>query len=363
MVITRTPFRESFFGGGTDYPGWYMENGGSVLSTAINKYCYISIRYLPPFFEHRLRIVYSRIELCEKIEEIKHPSVRETLRFLNFDSGLEIHHDGDLPARSGMGSSSSFTVGLLHALYGLQGKLVNKNRLALESIHIEQNMIKETVGSQDQAAAAHGGLNHIIFKKGGEIEVKPITLNKSRRSEFNSHLMLFYTGIMRTASDVAETYVNDIKDKGELLNAMNELVEEGISILFGNKSISKFGELLHETWTLKRKLSSKVSNTFVDDIYQKARENGAIGGKISGAGGGGVMLFFVPPKDQIRVREALRDFIHIPFKLESSGSQIIFYDPGKENYNDAETYGTKRKINSFTELNEIEKKIRDSACI
>ena len=215
MVISRTPFRISFFGGGTDYPIWYRDHGGTVLGTTIDKYCYLTCRYLPPFFKHRIRLVYSRIENCRSVDDIVHPAVREVLRFSGIERGMEIHHDGDLPARSGMGSSSSFTVGLLHALYALQGQMPSKRQLALESIRIEQELIKETVGSQDQVLAAFGGLNHVVFAQNGEISVRPVTVSADRLKELNSHLMLFYSGIERTASDIAESYITDLNGKEE----------------------------------------------------------------------------------------------------------------------------------------------------
>lgn len=332
MVICRTPFRISFFGGGTDYPSWYLKQGGSVLATAINKYCYITCRYLPPFFEHRLRVVWSRIENVQSYEEIQHPAVREVLRFLKFERGIEIHHDGDLPARSGMGSSSSFVVGLLHALYALKGVMPSKHQLAMEGIHVEQNLIKETVGSQDQVSAAFGGLNHIVFGKGGDITVRPVTLTRERFLELNSHLMLFYTGIKRTASDVAKTYVDDIDACSGQLNILNDMVDKALEILSSNRCICSFGELLHESWQVKRSLSDKVSSDRVDELYETARANGAIGGKITGAGGGGFLLLFVPPSAQARVREALKNLLHVPFKFQKSGSEIIFYELEREDY-------------------------------
>ncbi|MFZ3045342.1 MAG: kinase [Desulfatirhabdiaceae bacterium] len=353
MIITRTPFRISFFGGGTDYPSWYLNNGGSVLSAAIDKYCYISLRYLPPFFEHRIRVVYSKVELCQIIDEIQHPAVRETLRFLDFNRGVEIHHDGDLPARSGMGSSSSFTVGLLHALYALRGMLVSKKQLAMESIHIEQNMIKETVGSQDQVAAAFGGLNHIKFNKNGEIDVCPIPVSIERREELCRHLMLFYTGIRRTASNVADTYVRDLNDKQKLMLRMNQMVEQGLDILQSNRSICEFGELLHDAWVAKQCLSDKVSNSTVDSLYDRSRKNGAIGGKITGAGGGGFLLLFVPPPAQRQLREGLKNLIHVPFQFEFHGSQINLYDPPVEDYSEIELDRDQRKICSCREMEAI----------
>ena len=330
MVISRTPFRISFFGGGTDYPIWYRDHGGTVLGTTIDKYCYISCRYLPPFFEHRIRIVYSRIENCQRVDQIAHPAVREVLRFLGIERGVEIHHDGDLPARSGMGSSSSFTVGLLHGLYALQGTMPSKRQLALEGIRIEQDLIKESVGSQDQVLAAFGGFNHIVFAPNGEISVRPVTVSAERLKELNSHLMLFYSGIERTASDIAESYITDLNGKKSQLRIMKDLVDESISILNGRGDIAAFGALLHEAWQAKRGLSAKVSNTQVDGIYELAMANGALGGKLLGAGGGGFMLLFVPPHDQPRVRECLNDLIYVPFRFEFAGSQIIFFDPQEE---------------------------------
>lgn len=331
MVISRTPFRISFFGGGTDYPAWYLNHGGSVLATTINKYCYLNVRFRPPFFGNKFRIVYSKIENCQTIDEITHPAVREILTFLKIDRGLEIHHDGDLPARSGLGSSSAFTVGLLHALYALKGQMPNKHQLAKESIHLEQEVLKEAVGSQDQVLAAYGGFNHITFHPNGEITLKPITLSHKRIKELENHLMLFYTGIPRTASKVAKSYVKKINNKKKQLLIMQDLVEEALSVLTSGQDITSFGELLNESWQIKRTLSSAVSNSFVDEIYQKSLSSGAIGGKLIGAGGGGFLLLFVPPYHQRRVREKLSKLIYVPFKFESQGSQIIFYD-AQEDY-------------------------------
>ena len=248
MIITRTPFRISLFGGGTDYPGWYREHGGAVLSTTIDKYCYITARYLPPFFEHQFRVVYSRIESTNRIEEIEHPSVRATLNFMNFQRGVEIHHDGDLPARSGMGSSSSFTVGLLNALHALQGHMATKEQLANESIMVEQDLLKENVGSQDQVNAAYGGFNRITFHTSGEISVRPVIIPPDRQDELTSHLMLFYTGIKRTADKVAGEYVASLEAKRRQLRILRDMVEEGLSILCGRGPIKEFGELLHAGW-------------------------------------------------------------------------------------------------------------------
>lgn len=308
---------------------------------------------LPPFFEHRLRVVYGKMECCQHFEEIQHPAVREVLRLLNIDQGLEIHHDGDLPARSGMGSSSSFTVGLLHALYAHLGIMPNKRQLAHESIHIEQNLIKETVGSQDQVCVAYGGLNQINFSTNGEIEVQPVTLSRERVAELNSHLMLFYTGIKRTASDIAKGYIKNFGDNRSVLKNLQEMVYEGINILRNDSNINEFGELLHKAWALKKSLSSEMSNGDVDDLYSRAQKAGAIGGKITGADGGGFLLLFVPPSKQKNVREALSDRIHVPFSFESKGSQIIFYEPEREDYIKLEKDRAKRVISSFKELDSI----------
>ena len=349
MIISRTPFRISFFGGGTDYPDWYRKHGGAVLATTIDKYCYITARHLPPFFEHRICLVYSKIEYCQTIEEIAHPSVREVLRFLDVQRGVEIHHDGDIPARSGMGSSSAFTVGLLHALYALKGQMVSKHQLAMESVHLEQDVLKETVGSQDQVLAAYGGFNHITFAPNGEISVRPVTLSRDRMQELNAHVMLFYTGIKRTASTIADTYVNDIDDKRRQLRLMRELVDEGVSILGGGQDLGGFGELLHEAWQAKRSLSATVSNSYVDDIYDQARAAGAIGGKLIGAGGGGFIVFFAPPERHAAIRERLAKLIHVPVKFEFGGSQIIFFDR-EEDYSAEEQARSARTIDAFREL-------------
>lgn len=325
MIISRTPFRISFFGGGTDYPAWYLQHGGAVLATTIDKYCYLTCRYLPPFFEHRIRIVYSQIERCQILDEIRHPAVREGLRHVNLERGVEIHHDGDLPARSGMGSSSAFTVGLLYALYALKGRMLSKDRLAKESIYIEQERLKEAVGSQDQVLAAYGGFNHITFFETGEFVVQPTTIPSQRLQALNSHLMLFYTGIKRTASDIAHSY--DMEGKQQELHIMKDMVEEGLLILNSGSDITAFGELLYKAWQVKRELSPKISNSHIDKIYNRALAAGAIGGKLTGAGGGGFMLLFVPPDRQEKVKDTCNTLIHVPFQFENGGSQIIFYDP------------------------------------
>lgn len=350
MIISRTPYRISFFGGGTDYPAWYLEHGGAVLAASIDKYCYLTCRYLPPFFDHKNRIVYSQIEMCQEIEEIKHPSVRETLRFLDLDRGVEIHHDGDLPARSGMGSSSAFTVGLLNALYGLTGYMPTKNQLMMESIHIEQNMIGETVGSQDQASAAHGGINHVQFLQNGEISVRPVIMTAEKIHELSTHLMLFYTGIKRTAADVASSYVIDIGSKKRQLRIIKDMVDESLSLLNSNRDLFEFGKLMHESWEAKRSLSPFVSNSEVDQLYEIALSVGAVGGKITGAGGGGFMLLFVPPERHKAVRESLGRLIHVPFSFDFNGSQIIHFQH-EENFSHSEQDRVNREIAPFRERN------------
>ncbi len=348
MIITRTPFRISFFGGGTDYPGWYREHGGAVLATSIDKYCYLNCRFLPPFFEHRIRVVYSKIEDCNSLEEIEHPSVRETLRHLDFQRGIEIHHDGDLPARSGMGSSSAFTVGLLHALYALKGRMISKHQLAMESIHLEQEVLKETVGSQDQVTAAYGGFNHIAFHPSGEISVRPMILPADRQKELSSHLMLFYTGIKRTAARVAESYVPSLQDKRRQLRILRDMVEEAVSILSGTDDIRAFGNLLHEAWQAKRAMSDQISSPEIDDLYEAARAAGALGGKITGAGGGGFLLLFAPPRHHNHIREKLDGLLHVPFNFETGGTQVIFYDQ-EQDYAAVEEDTKTRKIIPFRE--------------
>lgn len=327
MIISRTPFRISFFGGGTDYPDWYTENSGAVLSTTIDKYCYISIRYLPPFFEHKYRVVYSFIENVKKIDEIKHPVVRALLNLYTVDKGVEIHHDGDLPARSGLGSSSSFTTGMLNAIYALKGRIISKYDLAQKAIHVEREILKENVGSQDQIAVAHGGLNKIIFHGNHDFCIEPLTLNRERIKELEDHLMLVFTGFSRFASEIAVEQIKNIPFKKKELRMMLEIVNHAVNILNSNTDIAEFGNLLDQTWQLKRSLSHNISNLTIDTLYSLAKKNGAIGGKLLGAGGGGFMLFFVKPEKRQKLSEALKDFLEVPFSFEKTGSQIIFYSP------------------------------------
>ena len=326
MIISRTPFRISFFGGGTDYPAWYKENGGAVLSAAINKYCYITCRYLPPFFDYKYRIRYYQREETNRIEDIKHPAVRECLIFSKLEKGVDIVHHADLPAQSGLGSSSTFTVGLLHALSALKHEMPTKRELAINAINIEQDKLKENVGSQDQTAAAFGGLNLIEFGGSQEITVRQMILPPPRISEFEQHLMLFFTGFSRTASDIAKEQIELISSKTSNLNQMMLLVTEATALL-QNKTdrFEEFGRLLHEQWLVKKQMSSRITNTDINAIYQAGMNAGALGGKLLGAGGGGFILFFVKPELQSQVRQALSNLLYVPARFDHSGSQIIYH--------------------------------------
>lgn len=327
MIISRTPFRISFFGGGTDYPPWFKQHGGAVLSTSFDKYCYITCRELPPFFEHKHRIAYSKVESVVDVDHIEHPAVRAILKEMNMQQGLEIHCDADLPARSGLGSSSSFVVGMLHSLHALKGQRVTKKWLAQEAIRIEQEVLQENVGSQDQTAAAYGGFNVIHFHHDGLFSIEPVILSVQRRETLNDHLMLFFTGFSRIASEIAKSKVANLHNKERELHNMRRMVDQALDILTSETDIRAIGELLHTSWEYKRELSDQVSNPQIDSLYARARQAGAIGGKLLGAGGGGFMLLYVEPEKQQKVRAALHEYIHVPFKFESSGSQVIYYQP------------------------------------
>ncbi len=328
MIISRTPFRISFFGGGTDYPSWFREHGGAVVGAAIDKYSYISMRRLPPFFTHRYRIVYSQIELVEQISEIKHPAVRGILADMDVKDALEIHNDADLPARSGLGSSSSFTVGLLNALYALDSKMVSKRDLATQAIRMEQEVLKENVGSQDQLWAAYGGFNRIDFHCDGSFAVAPIMLPPQRREELTRSIMLFFTGFSRFASDFAEEKIKNMNSRKSQLRTIRSMVDSAIDMLIDPKTpVRELGDLLHDSWRLKRELAENVSNAKIDEIYQAGREAGAIGGKLLGAGGGGFMLFLVDPEKREQVRERLQNLIHVSVGFDNDGSKIVLYQP------------------------------------
>jgi D-glycero-alpha-D-manno-heptose-7-phosphate kinase len=326
MIITRTPLRISFFGGGTDYPAWYEEHGGSVLNATINKYCYIYCRYLPPFFHYKYLVRYMLREERNTIEEINHPSARACLQFMKIAKGVEIVHMGDIPARSGVGSSSAFTVGLLNALNALLGQMVTKRKLAADAIHVEQKVIAESVGSQDQVAVTFGGFNRIDFSTNHDFIVTPVTIPADRLAFFQSHLMLFFTGFSRNASEVAAEQIKNTKNKLKELKLMKEMVDHALEILNDRgPSLDKFGKLLHESWKLKRSLTHLITTGHIDQIYDAGIGCGALGGKLLGAGGGGFMLFFAPPETQAKIREKLKDLIYVPFSFESLGSQVILY--------------------------------------
>jgi D-glycero-alpha-D-manno-heptose-7-phosphate kinase len=328
LIITKTPYRISFFGGGTDFPFWFREHGGAVLSASIDKYCYISCRHLPKFFEHTYRFVYSKIENITNIDDIEHPAIKGVLQWMHWNEGIEIHHDGDLPARSGLGSSSAFTVGLINALNALKGNYTGKLDLAKNAIFVEQKVIKEIVGSQDQVAVAYGGLNRIDFYNEDSFSVNPVIIPKSRLATLESHLLLFFTGFSRFASEVEESKIGNFSNRKVELSRMKEMVPEAINILTDpEKNLMEFGHLMQETWEYKKMLSSKVSSQAIDGIYDEAIKAGAIGGKILGAGGGGFILFFADPQHHPEIKRKLGHLVHVPFKFEFSGSTVALYQP------------------------------------
>ncbi len=331
MIITRTPLRVSFFGGGTDYPAWFREHGGAVLATTIDKYLYLHCRYLPPFFDFKSRIVWSKIEQVQQPGEIAHPAIRGVLEWMKIRDGVEIHHHGDLPARTGLGSSSAFSVGLLHALHALRGELVSKRRLAEEAIFVEQQVLQETVGVQDQIQSAFGGLNRIDIRTDGSFEVTPLVVRAERLVGLQKHLLLLYTGLSRTASEIAAEQVATVGARTAELKAMREMVDLGEKILVGTGDLRDFGRLLDESWKLKRSLSSKIAPGFVNEIYDIARQAGAEGGKLLGAGGGGFMLIFVTPDKRASVLKSLQKLLPVPFQFERGGTQIVLYEPGDQN--------------------------------
>jgi D-glycero-alpha-D-manno-heptose-7-phosphate kinase len=327
MVITSTPLRISFFGGGTDYPEWYREHGGAVLSTTIDKCCYITCRRLPPFFEYRSRISYSKVENVAQNNAIEHPSVRGCLQFMGMQEGLEIHHIGDLPARTGLGTSSAFTVGLLLGLYALQNKMRDRHSLATDAIYVERDVLCEAVGVQDQVSAAYGGFNRIEFATDGAIKVNRILADPGRLAELNRHLLLFFTGFTRTASEIAQEQIRMTPYRQRELEAMYQLVGEAEKIV-GNqsRSLGEFGHLLHEGWQLKRSLTQKITNPTINEIYEAGLSEGALGGKLLGAGGGGFMLFFISPERQQALKARLKKLLCVPFSFSTRGSQIVVYE-------------------------------------
>lgn len=326
MIITKTPFRMSFFGGGTDMPAFFNEHGGAVLSTTFDKYCYVTVRHLPQFFDYTSELVYSRIEQVDSIEKIEHPLVRNCIKFLDMHE-LRVNYESDLPARTGLGTSSSFAVGLLNAFYTLKGKYADKKRLADEAIYIERELCKESGGWQDQIAAAFGGFNRIDFKDNG-YEVSPVIISPERKQRLNDNLMLFFTGFSRFSSEIQQSTVSVIKDKTAQLREMLALVNEAQEVLVNDKSdLDDFGRLLDTTWRLKRQTGAKISTGSIDELYEKGIKAGALGGKLLGAGGGGFLVFYVQPEKRQAVLAAMRDLLHVPFAFENGGTQVLYYAP------------------------------------
>lgn len=328
MVITSTPLRVSFFGGGTDYPLWYREHGGAVLATTIDKYCFITCRWLPPFFEYHSRIAYSKVENVSTNASIQHPSVRGCLQYMGIEEGVEVHHIADLPARTGLGTSSAFTVGLLLGLYALRNQMRDKHSLALEAIKVEQEILEEAVGAQDQVSAAYGGFNRINFRRDGSIEVNRILASAERLVELEQHLALYFTGFSRTASEIAQEQLRMTPQRTRELDAMLALVDEAeATVTNPRRPLSDFGRLLHESWKIKRSLTQKITNPVLDEIYEAGLSAGALGGKLLGAGGGGFMAFFVPPERREALREKLKSLLCIPFAFSTRGSRVVVYEP------------------------------------
>lgn len=326
MIITKTPFRMSFFGGGTDMPQFFQEHGGAVISTSFDKYCYVNVRHLPPFFDYWTELSYSKTERVVHTEEIQHPAIREAMKFLDMHD-LRLTYEADLPARTGLGTSSSFAVGMLSAFYALKGKYVDKRRLADEAIYLERELCNEAGGWQDQIAASFGGLNRIDFK-GNSYEVNPIVISPERKQQLNKNLMLFFTGFTRFSSEIQKSTSSSIKDKTAQLKDMLALVDVAQNVLTDKTvDLDEFGRLLDTTWRLKRQTGAKISTDSIDGLYQKAMDAGALGGKLLGAGGGGFLLFYVPEERQNAVREALSKLMYVPFKFEDGGTQIIHYSP------------------------------------
>lgn len=326
MIITRTPFRMSFFGGGTDMESFFREHGGAVISTTFDKYCYVNVRHLPRFFDYTNELVYSRMERVKNISEIEHPAIRNAMQMLDMHE-LRLSYEADLPARSGLGTSSSFAVGMLNAFYALKGKYANKKRLSEEAIYLERVLCNEAGGWQDQIAAAYGGLNRINFSADG-FTIQPIIISPARKQCLNDHLMLFFTGFTRFSAEMQNVNNVTAKSKNAQLMEMLGLVDEAERVLEdAGADLDDFGRLLDHTWRLKRQTGSKISTGSIDELYEKGIKAGALGGKLLGAGGGGFLLFYVEPEKQSMVREALKDLLYVPFRFENDGSNILHYDP------------------------------------
>lgn len=326
MIITKTPFRMSFFGGGTDMPQFFNEHGGAVISTTFDKYCYVNVRHLPPFFDYHTELTYSKIERVKAVDEIQHPSVREAMRFLDMHD-LRLIYEADLPARTGLGTSSSFAVGMLSAFYALKGKYVDKKRLADEAIYLERTLCNEAGGWQDQIAASFGGLNRIDFRD-GRYKVQPIIISPERKKHLNNNLMLFFTGFTRFSSEIQQSTSATMKEKTAQLLEMLKIVDEAEKVLTDKTSdLNDFGRLLDQSWRLKKQTGAKISTGSIDELYEKGLKAGALGGKLLGAGGGGFLLFYVEEDKQEQVSKALDGLMRVPFAFEDSGTQIIYYTP------------------------------------
>lgn len=334
MIITKTPFRMSFFGGGTDIPEFFREHGGAVLSTTFDKYCYVNVRHLPRFFDYTTELSYSRIERVTSPEQIEHPAVRNAMKMLDMRE-IRLTYEADLPARSGLGTSSSFAVGMLNAFYALKGKYADKKKLADEAIYLERTLCNEAGGWQDQIAASFGGLNRINFR-GNDYEVLPVIISPERKEILNNRLLMFFTGFTRLSSEIQKTNRIAAGDKNAQLLEMYRLVDEAEAVLTGQTGdLDEFGRLLDATWRLKRQTGAKVSTDSIDRIYEKGLAAGALGGKLLGAGGGGFLLFYVPEEKQPAVMEAMKDLLHVPFRFEDGGTRVIHYTPELYDLNEA----------------------------
>lgn len=329
MIITKTPFRMSFFGGGTDVEEYFKEYGGAVLSTTFDKYCYVNVRHLPRFFDYSTEVVYSKTERVTKVEDIKHPAIKNAMTLLDMHE-IRLTYEADLPARSGLGTSSSFAVGMLNAFYALKGKYADKRKLADKAIYLERVLCNESGGWQDQIAAAFGGFNRIEFKD-RDYEVFPVIISPERKCELNKNLLMFFTGFTRFSSDIQKTNNINGKDKLSQLNEMKSLVYEAEKILIDkNSDLDDFGRLMDHTWKLKKQTGSAVSTSNIDMLYEKGIKAGALGGKLLGAGGGGFLVFYVQPEYKENVKKAMSDLLYIPFEFEDGGTRVIYYKA--ENY-------------------------------
>ena len=326
MIITKTPFRMSFFGGGTDMESFFRENGGAVLSTTFDKYCYVNVRHLPRFFDYTSELSYSKTERVTEINQIQHPAIRNAMKMLDMHE-IRLTYEADLPARSGLGTSSSFAVGMLNAFYALKGKYAYKKRLADEAIYLERELCQEAGGWQDQIAASFGGFNRINFNADG-YEVLPLIIAQERKKQLNQNLMMFFTGFTRFSSDVQKANSAEKTDKTAQLKEMLSLVDEAERVLTDKEtSLDEFGRLLDHTWKLKRQTGAAVSTDSIDGLYAKGMEAGALGGKLLGAGGGGFLVFYVEPDKQEAVRNAMQELMYIPFEFENGGTRVIHYTP------------------------------------